>query len=424
MGFNGFDLAYSVGAVALAPLWMRKARSGWDERLGHVPRLPAMGAKRLMVHGVSMGEQGALRELIPMVLETGAEVVVSASTDTGIEQARKLYGQMRRVFIVRYPLDFSWSVRRFLDATSPDAVALCELEVWPNFIAECTRRGVPVAVINGRLSAKSYKGYRRLRPLLRPTFARLALAAVQDETYAERFCAMGVPQKRVTVTDTMKWDTARINDDVEGADDFAAAMGIDRSRLLVVAGSTSEGEERLLHQACPPGVQLLCAPRKPERFAAAAADLPGCTRRSGAQQWPPGGGGAALGSSKQRFLLDTLGELRKAYALADVVVVGRSFGLPGAQKGGSDPIESVALGKATIIGPSYENFTTVVNTLVAADGLAVASAGELRVVLGGLLNDAAQRAAMARRGRACVRAHQGATRRQAALLLAMLNAPK
>lgn len=422
MGFNGFDLAYSVGAVALAPFWMRKARSGWDERFGHTQRLPAMGAKRLLVHGVSMGEQGALRELIPMVLETGAEVVVSASTDTGIEQARKLYGQMHRVFVVRYPLDFSWSVRRFLSATSPDAVALCELEVWPNFIGECARRGVPVAVINGRLSARSFKGYRRLRPLLRPTFGRLALAAVQDESYAERFRAMGVPPKRVTVTDTMKWDTARINDEVEGAEEFASEMGIDRSRLLVVAGSTSEGEERLLHQACPPGVQLLCAPRKPERFDAAAADLPGCIRRSGEQARP--NGASALGSSKQRFLLDTLGELRKAYALADVVVVGRSFGLPGAQKGGSDPIEPVALGKATIIGPSFENFTTVVNTLVAAEGLCVATAGELRVVLGGLLNGAAQRAAMARRGRACIREHQGATRRQAALLLAMLNAPR
>lgn len=415
---NGFDLAYGVGAALLAPVWMRKSRAGWDERFGHTPPLPAKGARRLMVHGVSMGEQGALRTLIPMLLDGGAEVVVSASTDTGIEQARKLYGSMQGVHVVRYPLDFSSSVKRFLDATAPDAVALCELEVWPNFIAACTRRGLPVAVINGRLSAKSFKGYKRLRPLLRHTFARLSLAAVQDEAYAERFRAMGVPESRITIADTMKWDTAQLTDEVAGADDLAVAMGIDRSKLLVVAGSTSEGEERLLHEACPPGVQLLCAPRKPERFDAAAADLPGCSRRSGAAHR------AGLGSGKPRFLLDTLGELRKAYALADVVVVGRSFALPGAQKGGSDPIEPVALGKATVIGPSYANFTTVVDTLRSAGGLDVASAGELRVVLGGLLNDASKRAAMARRGRACIREHQGSTRRQATLLLAMLNATK
>jgi 3-deoxy-D-manno-octulosonic-acid transferase len=397
---------------------MRKKRAGWNERFGHVAPLPAKGRRRLMVHGVSMGEQGALRTLVPMLVDGGADVVVSASTDTGMGQARKLFGQMPGVTVVRYPLDFSSSVRRFLDAVAPDAVALCELEVWPNFIAECSRRSVPVAVINGRLSAKSFKGYKRLRPILRPTFARLALAAVQDEAYADRFRAMGVPDQRVTVSDTMKWDTAHIADDVEGAQELAAALGIDRSRPLVVAGSTSEGEERLLHDACPPGVQLLCAPRKPERFDAAAADLPGCVRRSG------GGASGGLGSTKQRFLLDTLGELRKAYALADVVVVGRSFGLPGAQKGGSDPIEPVALGKATIIGPSYANFTTVVRTLEEAGGLDVASAGELRVVLGGLLSDAAKRAAMTRRGRACIREHQGSTRRHATLLLAMLNTPR
>jgi len=415
LGVNGFDLAYGLGAALLAPVWMRKRREGWGERLGRVPMLPPAQRPRILLHGVSVGEQSALRTLAPMLLDGGAEVVVCASTDTGMSQARKLYGVGFGLHVVRYPLDFSGSVRRFLDAVRPDVVALCELEVWPNFIAQCERRAVPVAVINGRLSARSFKGYRRLRPVLRPTFARLSLAAVQDEAYAERFRAMGVRPERVTVADTMKWDTASIADEVDGAGDLAAAMGIDRTKLLVVAGSTSEGEERLLHRACPPGVQLLCAPRKPERFDAAAADLPGCVRRSGAQA--PSG----LGSARARFLLDTLGELRRAYALADVVVVGRSLGLPGAQKGGSDPIEPVGLGKATVIGPRYENFATVVEALRGAGGLQVATAGEMRVVLGRLLADPAQRSAMARKGRACIKEHQGSTRRHADLLLSMLN---
>lgn len=421
MGVNGFDLAYGVGAALLAPVWMRKARSGWDERVGRIAPLPAKTRKRVMVHGVSVGEQAALRTLVPMLVEGGAEVLVTVSTDTGMEQAKKLYGATEHVQVRRYPLDFSWSVRRFLEVAAPDAVALCELEVWPNFIAQCAGRGVPVAVINGRLSAKSFRGYKRLRPILRPTFARLSLAAAQDEAYAERFRLMGVAAPRVQVTDTMKWDTARMvegGESVPGAAEFAAEMGIDRSRPLVVAGSTSEGEERLLHEACPPGVQLLCAPRKPDRFDQAAAALPGCVRRSGGAS-----GRVGLGSSKQRFLLDTIGELRKAYALADVAVIGRSFALPGAQKGGSDPIEPVALGKATLIGPSYANFSTVVETLKDAGGLDVASAGELRVVLSGMLNDPSKRAAMARRGRACIKEHQGATKRHADLLLRMVNEP-
>ncbi|MFT3684193.1 MAG: glycosyltransferase N-terminal domain-containing protein [Phycisphaerales bacterium] len=415
---NGFDLAYSVGAVLLAPLWMRKTRGGWDERVGKIQPLPAKTRKRIMVHGVSVGEQGALRTLVPMLVDGGAEVLVTVSTDTGMEQAKKLYGAMEHVHVRRYPLDFSWSVRRFLDTAAIDAAALCELEVWPNFIAQCAARKVPVVVINGRLSAKSFKGYKRLRPLLKPTFARLSLAAVQDEAYAERFRAMGVADARVTIADTMKWDTARMVQEgevVPGAAELAAEMGIDPSRPLVVAGSTSEGEEKLLHEACPPGVQLLCAPRKPERFDQAAADLPNCVRRSGTKA-----DRAGIGSTKQRFLLDTLGELRKAYALADVAVIGRSFALPGAQKGGSDPIEPVALGKPTLIGPSYENFTTVVETLKGAGGLDVVTAGELRVVLGGLLSDASKRAAMARRGRACIKEHQGATKRHAELLLGLL----
>ncbi|MBY0309253.1 MAG: hypothetical protein K2Q09_10965 [Phycisphaerales bacterium] len=416
---NGFDLAYGVGAAALAPVWMRKARAGWDERLGRIAPLPARARPRIMVHGVSVGEQGALRELVPMLVAGGVEVLVTVSTDTGMAQAKRLYGAMEHAHVRRYPLDFSWSVRRFLDAGAPDVVALCELEVWPNFIAQCGRRAVPVAVINGRLSEKSFKRYRLARPVLRPAFERLAAAAAQDGVYAERFRSMGVPGARVRVTGTMKWDTARLveeGESVAGAAELAAELGIDRSRPLVVAGSTSEGEERLLHDACPPGVQLLCAPRKPERFDAAAADLPGCVRRSGAQ-----GSRRGFGSSKQRFLLDSLGELRKAYALADVAVVGRSFGLPGAQRGGSDPIEPVALGKATLIGPSYANFAAVVGALKEAGGLDVAGAGELRVVLGGLLGDPSRRAAMARRGRACIKGHQGATRRHAELLLGMVE---
>lgn len=418
---NALDVAYAMAAAVTAPWWTRKTRGGWRERFGHVERLPAPegGRKRILLHAVSVGEVNALRGLVPQLREH-ADVVVSASTDTGLARAKELYGKTGHV--VRYALDFSASVRRFLDAVRPDAVGLVELELWPNFVAQCRRRGVPVAVINGRLSPRSFKGYCRVRPLLRRTFGSLAVAAVQDEAYAQRFAAMGVPPERVLVTGSMKWDAAAVADHVPGADELAYEMGIDRDRPLIVAGSTAPGEDKLLHEACPPGVQLLCAPRKPEWFDEAFRVLGGeerCTRRSRAR-----GDGAvqrgafgALVHRKDRFLLDTIGELRQAYALADVVVMGRTF----SDLGGSDPIEPAALGKPVVVGPSVGNFLSVVKAFEEGGGIVRSTREELAKDLRGLLGDAARRAALAERARACIREQQGATARHAALLLELVG---
>ncbi len=471
---NAFDLMYSLGAAALLPVWARKARSGWRERLGHEGAgeglrgegggdglddangaVVGAGAdaarvangvdrselrRRLLIHAVSVGEVSALRQLVPR-LRREMEVVVAATTDTGIKRARELFGPGSECPgpVVRYPLDFSWTVRRFLDRVRPDAFASVELEVWPNFVRECERRGVPVGVINGRLSERSFRGYQRVRAFIGPSFRRLTIAAVQDEAYAERFRAMGVPPERCVVTGSMKWDTAaeglielgggaqspaaaRVREQAEG---LAIAMGIDRTKPLVVAGSTAEGEEKLMHECCPVGTQLLCAPRKPERFDAAARDLPMCVRRSktgeraGAMVGGGGGSRGGLGMSSvrgrlfgDRFLLDSLGELRAAYALADVVVIGRSF----TPLGGSDPLEAIGLGKATLIGPEYANFSTIVGLLVKAGAIKVVHTGQLRTELERLLHDPAARERMAQAGARCIRESAGATERHVEIL--------
>ena len=142
--------------------------------------------------------------------------------------------------------------------------------------------GVPVCVVNGRLSERSFRGYRRVRPLIAPAFAKLAAVGAQTMAYADRFIAMGTPGDRVKVLDTMKWDTARVEDagGVAGADTLAKELGIDRDRPLIVAGSTGPGEERRLLDARPEGAQLLLVPRKPERFDEVAALAP-MRRRTG-----------------------------------------------------------------------------------------------------------------------------------------------
>lgn len=399
------DIAYVSAAAVTSPIWSwRMWRAGklhtdWPARMGDVrPPLRTRGDRpRVLVHAVSVGEVNAVRALVAS-LAGSCEVVVSSTTDTGFARATQLFEPAIRV--VRYPFDISSAVRAFLDAVRPDAVLLCELEVWPNFSEACVDRGIPLAVVNGRLSARSFRGYFRGRALLSPMFRRLAAVGAQDEAYAQRFVQMGVPHERVMVTGTMKWDTAEIADHVPGADDLAREMGIDRSRPLIVAGSTAPDEHALLHAAAPAGAQLLCAPRKPEWFDRAAQDMPGCVRRS--QRDRQKGRDA-----RDRFLLDSIGELRRAYALADVVVIGRSFG----GLHGSDMMEPAALGRCIVTGPRTEDFASTAEALRAGGGLVDATRDSLAGVLAGLVGDPARREACGRAARDVVRAHQGATAR-------------
>ena len=510
--------ASDVPAPAVGAPGLPAAASGSPTPSAPIPSAatPAPHPPTVLVHGVSVGEVAATRKLVGR-LARHARVVVSSTTDTGVERARSLYGT--RHAVVRYPFDLSWMVRRFLDAVRPDVVALTELEVWPNFVTECTRRGIPVCVVNGRLSASSHRGYRCARGWVAPVFRQLAAVGAQNETYARRFADLGVPPDRMHVTDTMKWDTsapaadsrtgprtspadtdprtgprtspaaaaARTGpaaDDPRGSPDadprtgpaaagprtgpadprppaaeaLAAALGIDPARPLIVAGSTGPGEEAKLIAARPPAAQLLLVPRKPERFDTVAALDPGIRRRSAHPETntpahphadpaaqpradnpaqphaapaahpragptaqphadPAAHPSAAAGPRTDLFLLDTMGELELAYALADVAVVGRSF----TPTGGSDPIPPVAAGCATLIGPHHENFAHVVAALRAGGGLTVASSPEDAMQTAALLlRDADARRRMARNGQRVVDEHRGASARSAELVLELV----
>jgi len=350
--------------------------------------------------------------------------VLSATTDTGF--ARALAVAPAGVSVVRYPLDMNMAVERFLNRVQPDLVALVELEAWPNFIRACTSRGIPIAVVNGRISDRGFKRYKLARWFLKPLFKRFRFVSAQTQIYADRFVHMGVPAERVHVGGTMKWDSAHVapigtnhaaqlraaEDAQQLANDLARELGIDTARPLVVAGSTAEGEEKLLHACVPEGVQLLCAPRKPARFDEAARDLPGCVRRT---QRPIASGDGQRGSD--RFLLDTMGELKKAYALATVVVVGRSFG----DLHGSDMMEPVALGKATIIGPRYGDFADTAQKLLDAGGMLCVTREALPRVLQELIVDASARQRLVDAALGVIRREQGATMRNEMLLCELLQ---
>lgn len=401
------DLAYAIGVTLSSPFWGLKLlrtgkwRTDWAGRYGHATPLPKHDGKTLLFNAVSVGEVNLLRGLIEELTERSPSlrIVVAATTNTGFKRASELYGEEHTV--VRYPLDFSWVVSRFLNRIKPDAVCCVELEVWPNFVDACTNRKIPICVINGRLSERSFKGYRKIKKLIGPSFAKLAFAAVQTKDYAERFTAMGA--KDVQVLDTMKWDNAKLDDEVPGTTELAEALGINYERPIIVAGSTGPGEDKLLVDALPEGAQLVIAPRKPEWFDAAAEAAPECVRRTDNK---PGEGPV--------YLLDTIGELRKAYAFADVIVVGRSFlGLYG-----SDVMEPAALGKPVIIGPYHSDFQNTVDAMSEAGGLIVTDDPGKHIRE--LLEDSDKARQIADVGRAVIRARQGSTSRHADMILALL----
>jgi 3-deoxy-D-manno-octulosonic-acid transferase len=415
-----YDLLYAFGALISSPILLfgllrsGKWRTDWKGRFGRAPGLPKDSRPTLLLHGVSVGEINATRDLVSRLSDPEAHpfrVVVSTTTNTGFDRARELYEHTHPV--VRFPFDFSWMVGRFLDRLQPRVVALMELEVWPNLAQECKRRGIPLVVINGRLSDSSFGTYRWARRWVRPMFQDLAAVAAQTEEYAQRFRELGTPPERVTVTDTMKWDTVRLEDEVPGAEALREAMGIDPDRPLIVAGSTGPGEEEQLIRNRPPGVQLLLVPRKPERFDEVARLAPGIVRRSLHRDGV--GPMSGIASGGDLFLLDTMGELTKAYALADVAFVGRSL----VPLGGSDPIEPVALGKPTLVGPRHENFREVVGALVAGGGIIVTDRPMEK--LGEFLADPESARTMAAAGREVIRQRQGATERHALLLLGLLG---
>ena len=401
-----YDIAYMLALPTFLPALLRKRRHGLRERFGHLEPLPAQGKPRLLIHAVSVGEVNLVTPLVRLLSDVhGVDVIVSVTTDTGLARARQVHAP--HATVVRYPLDFSRSVRRFLDAVRPDAVALTELELWPNFASECASRAVPLAIVNGRLSERSFRGYRKARPFLRGAFGSLSVCAAQSAEYARRFEHMGVPPERIRIAGSMKWDSVRVGERVEGVDELAARFGIDRSKPIVVAGSTAPDEHALLRDAIPPGVQVICAPRRPEWFDAAANDLPGCARWSRQDR----------GSPADRFLLDAIGELRRAYALADVVVIGRSFG----DLYGSDPMEPAALGKPVLIGPRYDDFTQSVEALRDAGALRIVDRASLGSAIRELLSDDHQRERMGQSAIECVLEHQGSTSRHASMLLELLG---
>lgn len=441
------DFCYLLAAIVLAPLLLiqsyrtGKYRTDWDQRRGFVPQLdpppgsPPAGVRRprVWVHAVSVGEVNAVRGIVTAWRERdpSIEIVVSTTTDTGIARARQLFPDLT---VFRYPLDFSRFVHRALDRIRPDMVVLVELELWYQFVTIAADRGIPVCIVNGRLSEKSTRMFSRIAPIARRMFSSLTWVGAQDAAYAERFVRMGVPRAHVSITGSVKWDGAEVADTLPGADVLARALGLrtgDPAAPIWVCGSTGPGEEDVILQAFRSvraqhrGLQLVLVPRKPERF----EEVAGLVRRAGFEpvrrsEHPDTAPPAPLGTAVA--LVDTMGELRKVYTLADVVFVGRSL----ADMGGSDTMEVAGLGKPMFVGPHNENFADIAERLLTARAMrrieldlrAPGVAAAVADTVAGMLNDRSGARAMGEAARRVVLENRGATERTLAELGRVLAA--
>ena len=396
----------AVGALALQP----SLRVGVRQRLGGLPRLEPGS---IWIHGASVGEMLAATRLIDQLRDQGRAVFTSATTVSGRDVMRRTRPDVRCELA---PLDHPWCVEAALSRIAPTALALVETELWPTWIAAAQRRGIPVVVVSGRVSDRSFPRYRRLGWLVRSTLGRLAAVGARTPIDRDRFVALGAPPGVVSVTGDLKLEPQSRPKPL--APDLECAL---EGTPLLVAGSTHAGEESAALDALAHAEReglaaaLVVAPRHPERAGEVAALVrrSGRTlrRRSSLRSRPLGVGGV--------LLLDTIGELASLYSRARVAFVGGSL----VPAGGHNVLEPVLAGCPVLFGRYTANVRAAAELLERCGaGRRVEDAVGLARAAVELLRDPAEARARAERGRRELARHRGSARRTAALLETVLAA--
>lgn len=425
-----YNLALAVGLLLGAPVWIpwvllaRKRRKNLPERLGlrGFPGLPPPdGRARIWVHAVSVGETIAAEPLLRLLRERAPDALLLLSnvTITGRETAGKALAGVIDAGCY-FPFDLPWLCGRFLDRIRPDVVVTVETEIWPNFLAACAARGIPSVIVNGRLSERSYRGYRRFRWFFAPVLRAFRAVAAQSREDAQRFIALGAPREVVTVAGNLKFDVRPPTEKLTG---LSSLLAVEKESGVswVVAGSTHEGEEALVVRAFlaarekNPALKLLLAPRHPERFDVVEELLHRegvpVTRRT---SLPDG----ARGVDAPVLLLDTMGELSGAYAEAGLAFVGGSL----VQKGGHNVLEPAWHGVPTVVGPYMDNFREIANAFLSAGALLeVSGEGELSERFVRFAGDPSAFADTGLRARKLLESFRGASERNAAAVFGALE---
>ncbi len=421
------NLAYLTGAVIASPwvLYRIVFRGDWkdlSERFGR--NLGPELKDSIWLHGASAGEIALLRPLVERLERDmpATPLLISAYSSTGLAAARRAFPKHR---VVVFPIDLTFVVARFLERFDPCLIVIVESDFWPNFLASAQRLETPVAVINGKMSRRSYRRYARTSVIVN-LLRRISLFAVQSAEQADRLLELGVGAERVVVTGNMKYDLAHSEGANESREALRESLSYRDEDVVVIGGSVHEREDAAVLEAYlelrsqHESAALVLVPRYP-RDAARVAQLVKSrgekvvlkTAIERGEATAPGGSGV--------LVVDTVGELRQLYAAADIAFVGGSLFFRGANKGGHNLMEPAILSRPVVFGPYHASFKDTVRELLAAEAaIEVDDAKDLSSSLGELARDPEQRAAIGARARAVVLKGQGATQRNYELLIPLV----
>ena len=425
-----YNLLYPVGLLFFLPGQISKLlrrgnyRHKFGQRFGIYDRdvRARLAARRCTwIHAVSVGEVAIALKLASKLRQLDPEFfcVLTTTTTTGFHVATSEAGEEMEVLYS--PLDF-WPIMRAAFALiRPARVVLVEAEVWPNLAAEARGRGIPLALVNARLSRRSEARFRRFRFLIEPTFRCLDAICVQEIQDVERWVALGVPRERIHHVGSIKYDPAdvRLNPDLPL--EVLRSFGVDGDSPILFGGSTHRGEEEILGEifqrlrADFPTFTLIVAPRHVERVAEVRAQL----ERLGLNVCLRSESGVSRASSPECLLLDTTGELQHWYAVATIVFVGKSL----TARGGQNPVEPIFAGKPVLFGPHMENFSALAQALVANNAaVQVRDPNSLQQQIAWLLRDREAALRLVANAQAVLARHNGATARTASLVLNLKSA--
>ena len=416
-----YSAALGLAVLLTSPWWIwrmlraGKYRAGLKERLGGVPARLGRTEGVVWVHAVSVGEVLAMTTVVTRLRETGQRVVVSTTTATGQKLARERFGA-ENVFY--FPVDFAFAVRPYLRALRPSLLVLAEAEFWPNVLRLTKGSGARVAVVNARISDRSFPRYRRFLGLMRGMLRHVDTFLAQSEEDARRLVEIGADAARVRVAGNLKFDVKpRTQTSLVPA--LRPTLDSEGAGPVIVAGSTLAGEEEILLDAFAavlqqhPKATMVLAPRHPERFAAVAGLLTArgvrWRRRS---EWQPGTPLAA-----QVLLLDSIGELAAIYELATLAFVGGSL----VPAGGHNIVEPARFGVPVVVGPHNENFREIVEIFERAAAVVIADGSSVSACWLELLRDDARRATLGANAAKVVRQNAGATVKTVEALAALLT---
>ena len=423
------DLIYLLAALIASPwvvyrLFVRGDRRSLAARFGAGLGDAVHGS--IWLHGSSAGEIALLVPLVDRLERSGVTnpIVISAYSATGYSAARKAFPGRRVIF---FPFDLSFIVRRIFNRLDPRLIVIVEAEFWPNFLRQAARRSIPVAIINGKMSDKSFRFHARTR--LVPALLRgLELVAVQTDVYESRLLALGFPRERLRVTGNMKYDLAGAPEQAQDVRELRARFGYEDDDVVIIGGSVHDREdealivafEKLVAKRASAGLVLV--PRYP-RDAARIEQLAAARGLTAVRKTAVDQGSAAAPGTEGIFIVDTVGELRALYGIADIAFVGGSLFFRGSNRGGHNLMEPAVLGLPVVFGPYNFSFADTARELVTSGGgFEVGNVDALVDVLQRLLDEAALRDDAGRRARDVVVQGRGATQRNFDLLMPLVDA--